>query len=327
MPKISVIIPIYNTAEYLKKCLESIVSQGFQDIEIIIINDGSVDNSEEIIMKFQDKYKENMIKDKKQKVIEIKYYYKENTGVADTRNLGVELAKGKYICFVDSDDYLELDLFSELEQYINKDIDIIKYKMQKVNEKNEIIQKLDGPIFDICTGEEAFRKLNTVDKYIDVPCAYLFKTKYFLENKFMFKKDTQHEDFGLIPLVLVNSKTFVSTNTYGYNYLQTNNSITRSIDYEKIKKRVFDCLIHYDNMLDKIKIFDISNKSKMEVKRFYTNAIVMKAKELKKEDKIKYIKQLKVRKVYKNIIVTNIIQLIKKIMLKLSINMYLNISN
>ena len=313
MPKISVIIPVYNTVKYLKKCLESIVNQGFKDLEIIIINDGSTDNSEEIINKFKEKY-------------EIKYYSKDNTGVADTRNLGVKLAKGKYICFVDSDDYLELDLFSKLEEYIDKDIDIIKYKMQTVNEKKEITQKLQGPVFDECTGEKAFSILNTVDEYIDVPCAYLFRTKYFKKNKFTFKKNTYHEDFGLIPLVLVNAKTFVSTNIYGYNYLQTNNSITRNTNYEKTSRRVFDCIVHYDNMMQKIKGFNISKKSKMEVKRFYTNAILMKAKELNEKDKKEYIQKLKNRKIYKNIFVNNITQLFKRYILMCSIEMYLKLN-
>ena len=314
MPKISVIIPVYNTAKYLKKCLESIVNQEFKDLEIIIVNDGSTDNSEEIIKEFQKKY-------------EVKYYIKENTGVAETRNVGVKLAKGKYICFVDSDDYLELELFSNLEKYTDKDIDIIKYKMQTVNEKNKIIQKLDGPIFTECTGEQAFSVLNTADQYIDVPCAYLFRTQYFKENEYTFKKDTEHEDFGLIPLVLVNAKTVVSTNIYGYNYLQTDNSITRNTNYKKIKKRVFDCLIHYDNMLNNIETFvNLSEKSKMEVKRFYTNAILMKIKELNKKDKKEYIEKLKNRKIYKNIFVNSITQFFKRYILMCSIGMYLKLN-
>ena len=313
MAKISVIIPVYNTAKYLKKCLESIVNQEFKNLEIIIVNDGSTDNSEEIIKEFQEKY-------------QIKYYSKDNTGVADTRNLGVKVAKGKYICFLDSDDYLELDLFSKLEKYIDKDIDIIKYKMQTVNEKNEITQKLNGPVFDECLGEKAFSILNTADQYIDVPCAYLFRTQYFKDNKYTFKKDTQHEDFGLIPLVLVNAKTFVSTNIYGYNYLQTDNSITRNTNYKKIKKRVFDCLIHYNNMLNNIETFEISKKSKMEVKRFYTNAILLKAKELSKEDKSIYILELKKRKVYKNIFANNITQFFKRYILMCNIGIYLKLN-
>lgn len=100
MPKISVIVPVYNTEKYIQKCLESIVNQTMKDIEIIVVNDGSKDKSEDIIEQFIKNNKSN---------IKIKYYKKKNGGLSDARNYGVQKATGEYIAFVDSDDYIKKD--------------------------------------------------------------------------------------------------------------------------------------------------------------------------------------------------------------------------
>ena len=93
MKLISVIIPIYNTQKYLKKCIDSVESQSYNNIEIILVNDGSTDSSEKIIQPYLQKY-EN-----------IKYYKKENGGLSDARNYGIQKATGDYICFLDSENY------------------------------------------------------------------------------------------------------------------------------------------------------------------------------------------------------------------------------
>src|SRR5574344_1567100 len=123
MLKISVIVPVYNTSKYLKKCLDSILSQKGQNFEIILINDGSTDNSEQIIKDYQNKFPDI-----------IKLYTKKNGGLSDARNYGVQKANGKYFCFIDSDDYIDKNLFKELEKEFANEPDLIKYKCKKVNE-------------------------------------------------------------------------------------------------------------------------------------------------------------------------------------------------
>ena len=98
--KVSIIVPIYNAQKYLKACLESLLNQTYTNLEIILLNDGSTDESEKIIKKFKDN--------------RIKYIKKENTGIGDTRNQGIDLATGDYLMFVDADDYLELNAIEEL---------------------------------------------------------------------------------------------------------------------------------------------------------------------------------------------------------------------
>ena len=104
MPKISVIVPVYNTEKYIEKCLQSILSQTMNDIEIIVVNDGSTDNSENVIKQIE---KNNNTK------IQIKYFKKENGGLSDARNYGVKKATGKYISFIDSDDYIDKNLYKK----------------------------------------------------------------------------------------------------------------------------------------------------------------------------------------------------------------------
>ena len=223
--KLSVIIPVYNTSKYIEKCLNSIVNQTMNDIEIIIVNDGSTDNSEEVIQKW---INENQDK------IEIKYFKKENGGLSSARNFGVNQATGQYITFVDSDDYLDINIYKNLEKYMDNNIELIKYKMCTVDENGTIIEKLDGPIFDVCSGEEAFEKLYTTDTFLEVSCIYLYKREYYINKEFAFELNRVHEDFGLIPWVLINAKSVVSTDFYGYFYLRRQNSIT---DMNKPEKK------------------------------------------------------------------------------------------
>ena len=312
MPKISVIIPVYNTERYIKKCLESLAKQKMQNFEVIIVNDGSTDNSEKLIKDY--------IKSSK---LNIKYLEKENGGLALARNYGVERALGKYISFLDSDDYLDENLFSELEKYMDEGIDLIKFKMKTVDEKGKVLEKLDGPVFDKCTGEEAYKKLCTTDKYIDPACIYLYRREFFVGNNFKYKL-RYHEDFGLTSLIIVQAKTFVSTKIFGYNYLQTEESLTRGKDYKKDIDRAKDMLAHYDNMITLIDAYyNISSKTKDLVKRYYTNSVVLKANTLKGKEKKQYIKEIKDRFMYRNIKPENLKQRIKRLLLKYSVNLYL----
>ncbi len=309
MKKISVIIPVYNTEKYIDKCINSVLQQDLET-EIIVVNDGSTDNSKKIIEKYKDK---------------IIYLEKENGGLSDARNYGLKYATGEYVAFLDSDDFIEKNLFLRLEKYIDKKIDIIKFKIKLVDENYKEIRKIPSPSFECVNGEKAFENLFGLDEFLEVSCGYLYRKEFFKENNFHFEKGMYHEDFGLIPLVILKAKTVISLNIYGYNYLQTQNSITRNLDYSKTLKRANDVLAFYDNMIKKIESYEISQTSKKLIKEFYTNAILNKAKTLNKKDRKIYISKLKNRKIVDNIQIRNVKQLIKKIILKMSINLYLHL--
>ncbi len=127
MPKISIIVPVYNVENYLKKCLDSIVNQTFKDIEIILINDGSTDNSL------------NICKEYAKKDHRIRLINKPNGGLSSARNVGIDLSTGEYLGFVDSDDWIALNMYEKLYnlcKIFNADISQCKYirnNEQKLN--------------------------------------------------------------------------------------------------------------------------------------------------------------------------------------------------
>ncbi len=213
--------------------------------------------------------------------------------------------------FVDADDYIDTNTIKKLKPYMDDDVDIIKFKLQRVNEQGEILEKVDGPTFAKTSGQKAFDTLFSEDVLIDSPCVYIMKKELFIQNNFKFK-ETYHEDFGLIPLILLKAKSFVSLPEYLYYYVQADNSITRNNDYEKTLKRVEDVIKHYDNAIIEINKMNLNKRTDENAKIYYTNALILKMYELKEEDKNKYLAELKKRKLYKNIRARNLKQLIKK---------------
>ena len=106
MPEISIIVPVYNVEEYLPKCLDTILNQSFRDFEVILVNDGSKDNSGFICEKYA------------KKDSRIRIIHKENGGLSSARNAGLDIAKGRYIGFIDSDDFIELKMYEQLYNMI-----------------------------------------------------------------------------------------------------------------------------------------------------------------------------------------------------------------
>lgn len=315
--KLSVIIPVYNTEKYIEKCLDSIARQTMKDLEIIIVNDGATDNSEKVINQWIDKNKN----------IDVKYFKKSNSGLSDARNYGVTKASGKYICFVDSDDYLEYKLYSNLEKYMNQEIDLIKFKLATYDSDEKLIEKMDGPIFEQVTGEKAFEKLCTQDKFLEVACIYLYRKEFFEKENFKYESGAYHEDLGLTPWVIIHAKSVVSTNEYGYCYLQRENSITTNKNPKREKQKAYDVLKHYDNAMKNIQNAAVTENTKMLWKRYYTNSLILKAKILENQEQKDFIKKIKQRKVYKNIKAENIKQLVKKVIIAINIKIYLKLVN
>lgn len=313
MIKISIIVPIYNVEKQLDRCVNSLINQTLKETHIILVNDGSTDNSGEIAKKYANQHPDK-----------IKYIEKENGGLSDARNCGLKYVEGEYLAFVDSDDYIELSLYEDLQKLMKQKYDMIKYQIKKVDEKGNLITNNDTPIFENKTGEQAFEILYKSDVMTEVAWGYIYKTSFFQENKFEFTKNKYHEDFGLIPLILLKAKKVASTNILGYNYVQTKNSITRGNE-KIIYKRALDLIYFYDNMLKEIENYNIEEKSKENIKIYYTNCILLEVNNLKGEEQKQYIKEIKTRKMIKNIKARNLKQLIKKIILKINIKLYLKI--
>ena len=225
--KYSIIIPVYNVENYIKKCLESIKGQTYKNFEVIIVNDGSKQNEKEIIKPF--------LKDKR-----FKYYEKENGGLSDARNYGVGYAAGDYIIYVDSDDYIEKDLLTKINNLVETiDYDVVRYNLNVVSEDGEIIFKND----DIDLTYDSIKGI-LLNKYVEPAWLYAYKKDFYLKNKFTFPKGKIHEDFYLTLLILDKAKNIGVINYNGYNYVQRGTGIMGNKAYEKVKIRVEDFISH-----------------------------------------------------------------------------------
>lgn len=213
--KVSVIVPAYNVEKYLRKCLGSLVSQTLQDIEIIVVNDGSGDHSQEIIDEFSEKYPEK-----------IRSFTKENGGLSDARNYGLDRATGEFIGFVDSDDYVTATMFGEMYDLAKKyNAEMVICNLQKVDEEGNVTQKLTQipnmpEVIDLRSNFSVFSDLSYF------ACNKIFRKELFEEVR--FKKGIHFEDIQLIPQLLLKCTTIAQTQNYHYQYLERTDSITKT---------------------------------------------------------------------------------------------------
>lgn len=215
MAKVSVIVPVFQVEKYLRKCLNSLVNQTLQEIEILIINDGSTDGSQEIIDEFQEKYP-----------LIIKSFIKENGGLSEARNFGLDQASGEYIGFVDSDDDVSKTMFEEMYILgIKNKAEIVVCNLQKVNEEGKILQKLT----QIPNMPEKIELKNHFSVFADLSyfaCNKIFIKELFKEKR--FKKGAHFEDIELIPKLVLESSVLAQTQAYHYQYLERSDSITKT---------------------------------------------------------------------------------------------------
>lgn len=220
--KISVIVPVYNVYDYLDKCLASLVNQTDNDFEVIIVNDGSTDNSQEII----DKYvSENA---------NMKAFIKENGGLSSARNFGISKASGDYVLFLDSDDYYEPDTIEILKKEANSDYDIIVFKMF-IDDKDGIKKSKDemaGFIYD-----ESISPAKRLLLYNPSACDKMFKRSLF--DNISFIDGRYYEDLGTIPLLAVYTDKIKFTEYYLYHYLKRENSIMNRTNYNSKIEDIF----------------------------------------------------------------------------------------
>lgn len=247
--KVSIIVPVYNVENYLAKCLDSLVNQTFQDVEILVVNDGSKDNSEKVIEEYAQKYPEK-----------IKAFTKENGGLSDARNFGIDKSTGDYIGFVDSDDYVTETMFEEMLLLAEKhQAKMVICNIQKVDEKGRIVQKLT----QIPNMDERIQLDRNFSIFSDISyfaCNKLFKKELFHQRR--FKKGVHFEDIQLIPQLLLECDTIAQTQNFHYQYLERSDSITKT---------------HTEKGLDMLKaVADVENvfsgsqysKKKKELKNF-----------------------------------------------------------
>lgn len=237
MNKISVIVPIFNSEKYLKKCLDSIVAQTHKDLEIILINDGSTDSSLIIC----EEYKK---KDSRIIILNIK-----NGGTAYARNKGLDVATGDFIYFIDSDDFIERDLFEYLLGLLiknNADISFCPYLY--VNEKYEFLEKKNELENEECAVFNNYESMNAFLEW-NIPCCIC--DKLFKKNLFdgvRFSEGYLCEDLNIVYILLSKSNKIVRSNVQKYFYVNRSGSQMRS--GEGFKKLVNSIILVIKNMID-----------------------------------------------------------------------------
>ena len=291
--KFSLIVPVYNVSKYILKCLKSIEKQSYKNYEVIIINDGSKDESEKIINKF--------IKNKNK----FKCYKKENGGLSDARNYGLKYITGDYILFIDSDDYINKDLLLELSKEIKRNNpDLIKFNSNY--DKDGIIKKMKIHPFTNLNNNECIEQYFKDTLFAPV-WQYTYKTSFWQENNFSFEVGRLHEDVGIMPLILMNINKGSSISYIGYNYVIRENSIMTTKDQKKDLKKYEDYLHFFDSIIPIINNSSkINSKSKKLLSSFLANCVISKSFEIIVKN------ELKKRKILKYLATDNIKRIIKK---------------
>lgn len=226
--KVSIIVPIYNVEAYLDRCLESLINQSLDEIEIICVNDGSKDNSQLIVDKFVEKYPTKIIS-----------LIKENGGLSDARNYGIKHAKGEFLAFIDSDDWIDISMMKDLyEAAIMTQSDIAVSDMEYVYDNGNIMFSSGGDFTLVEVDENS--SIITIN---NSACNKLYHRDLF--NEIEFYKGIWYEDLATVPKVISISKRIVKVNKAHYKYFQRWNSIVHTQN-----PKVFDIYIALKTVTD-----------------------------------------------------------------------------
>ena len=264
---ISIIVPIYNAENYLKRCIDSLVNQTYKNIEVILINDGSTDNSEKIIKEYKDK--------------RIKYFKNKNQGIGKTRNFGIDKSTGEYIMFCDSDDYFEINACEELIKKAEKeklDLVICDYYRDIDDKKQEdrIIS------FENTTLKKRPSLLNEVNLS---PWNKIYSSKLIKDNKIKFNEELKYEDTPFVIESFDKAKKIGKVDKCLYNYVIHSNSETTVRD-----RRCFDILKIIDIVRTyfKDKDYALEELNKLNV-RMITNYTVQQRVQIDKKVGMEFI--------------------------------------
>ena len=283
--KYSVIIPVYNVEKYIDRCLKSIISQNYDDLEIIVIDNGSTDSSGSICDTYASEYSN------------ISVYHIENHGVSAARNFGLAKAQGEFICFVDADDYLVGNLFSNMENQLDSGLDLLVFSYYNSLEKNLSETTRSAKILPIEGKKDRnqfialFTELFLSDMMYTV-WNKIYRREFLEEHRIMFEQYELGEDvrFNLNVFECVHTISFSKTCYYVYVSGRTDSAMGQYNPYrmsyqleelEKVDQLMTGWDIHDDQFIDQIKarilmsnIQNISNqKMSLSKKRHYVEVL------------------------------------------------------
>ncbi len=241
-PLVSIILPLFNAKKYIYQTLRSIQNQTYQNIEVIVIDDGSTDGSKEICEKFVDSD------------TRFKLYSKKNTGISNTRNVAIHKAVGRYIAFCDHDDCMDINLIQELLNIIVKndaDIAFANYSIQYIDQSGQYIKKINAGLeTGIYTKQEILEKIPFMRKSFQSVWNGLYKKELFLENNIFFDETMKSggEDITLNYQLLQFANKIVTTDKIlYYHFKRIGQSASTFLNENRI-----DAIIKFSEMEEKI---------------------------------------------------------------------------
>lgn len=286
-PLISVVIPVYNTAPYLEKCLDSVVKQTYQNLQVIIINDGSTDDSAEICQKFADKDKR------------IEFINKKNEGVSTARNMGIEKSHGEWIYFLDSDDYLDFNAFSQLVSIsLEYKVDVIQFGLQSVKD-GALVKKHCPSTFKIYSNLAEFIKENEMKPLS--ACLHFTKNSLIKEHGVFFNPNLKHnEDMLFMYTIFCYANKIVTFDKILYNQVLSPNSASRKPVEIKV---LYDKLTFLEELCTQVKNENLIKEYKEEINNLAKGIFVIptQMKDFSEYKKHKY----DIQKKYRNLIHQN----------------------
>lgn len=237
---LSIIVPVYNVEKYLRKCVDSLLTQDLppEEYEIILVDDGSTDQSGTICDEYAAGHPI------------VKAMHQQNGGLSAARNSGVAVAQGRYVQFVDSDDYLEPNVLKTLVEKMETDqLDVLRFNYRNVNERYEVIEPNKDPKRWVNYSSEVCDGLTFLNERLGPACyACQFMARRELLTDCRFKEGIYFEDTEWTPRMIIKAQRAASTDLMVYNYLFREGSITLSVDEVKKRKVLADKLRLVDSL-------------------------------------------------------------------------------
>ncbi len=274
--KVSIIVPVYNNTVRIKKCIESLLNQTLEEIEIILVNDCSTDNTIDILKKYSEKNADKI------QLIDLK----QNKRPGGARNEGIKVARGMYIGFVDSDDFVEAEMYEEMYNIaVSGDYDMVDCGFHNVKAGKNALSTIPET-----WGELDVEKRKKLIVYSGFFWSKIIKKNIFIENNLKFREKVTFEDTDLLPFLMVYIKKVYATDFVFYHYCNNYESITNTADEKmQIEDRMtaMRCLVQrfkdagvYEEYKDAV-VFNIYN-TYIYMIQYYTYAL--EGEEAKYED-------------------------------------------
>lgn len=256
MVKVSVIVPVYNTEKYLKRCFDALMGQTLEDIEVIAVNDGSTDNSMSILKEYEEKFPQK-----------IRILSKENGGQATARNLGIKESTGEYIGFADSDDYVDQTMFQKMYELAKKqDADLVECHYHYIQESKGVLKKL-------ATRGEIKEHKNQKDMFLNPqvsPWNKIYRREVLMQEDVTFPEGLIYEDtsFYIKTIPFVKKSAYLDEHLV-YYFLRG----TSTMNANKSAK-VGDIFLVLEDILDFYKKYHFYQQYKDELEYFYVKILL-----------------------------------------------------